>query len=241
LSTLYLIRHAQASFLEENYDKLSSLGETQSTLLGGHLANRGLVFDKVFVGPRERQKKTCELVGRVFQDAKLPWPEPEPTPELDEYQGDELLRKALPRLMSEDVRLQTLAAEFAQAEQEDKRARAKRFQKMFEHVMLSWVRGEIAEDGVEPWAEFNARIGRFVEKVRTLEGKGLHVIAFTSGGSVAGVLQHALRLGHEEAIEVSWMVKNSSVTELAFNPAKLTLSSFNAIPHLQSDKLITYR
>lgn len=241
MSTLVLVRHAQASFLEANYDKLSALGETQSTLLGGYLVNLGYRFDHVYMGPRDRQQKTCALVARVFRDAGVPFPEPELAPELDEYQGEELLKKALPKLMSEDVHLQTLAAEFAKTEQDDKRVRAKTFQRMFEHVMKRWVRGEIVEDGVEPWADFHARIGRFVANVQARPGKGEQVIAFTSGGSVAGVLQHALRLGNEEAIEMSWMVKNASLSELAYSRSRLTLSSFNAVPHLQHEKLITYR
>ena len=241
MSTLVLIRHAQASFLEANYDKLSALGETQSTLLGGHLVNLGYRFDHVYMGPRDRQQKTCALVGRVFKDAGLDWPEPLLTPELDEYQGEELLKRALPRLMSNDVHLQTLAAAFAQSEQDDKTVRMKTFQKMFEHVMRGWARGEINEEGVEPWIEFHARIGRFIEKMRAGAGKGARVIAFTSGGTVAGVMQHALKLDHVTAIEMSWMVRNASLTEVAFNPERLTLSAFNAVPHLQHEKLITYR
>jgi hypothetical protein len=34
MGVLYLVRHAQASFLEPNYDKLSTLGETQARVLG---------------------------------------------------------------------------------------------------------------------------------------------------------------------------------------------------------------
>jgi len=34
MGVLYLVRHAQASFLEPNYDKLSALGETQAGVLG---------------------------------------------------------------------------------------------------------------------------------------------------------------------------------------------------------------
>jgi broad specificity phosphatase PhoE len=34
MSVVYLVRHAHASFLELNYDKLSKLGEAQACLLG---------------------------------------------------------------------------------------------------------------------------------------------------------------------------------------------------------------
>jgi broad specificity phosphatase PhoE len=241
LGTLVLVRHAQASFLADNYDKLSSLGETQSTLLGGYLLNMGRTFDRVFVGPRDRQQKTAALVARVYQDAGVPLPEAKLTPALDEYQGEQLLKKSLPRLMSSDVHLQTLAAEFAESEQEDVRVRAKTFQKMFEHVMRAWVNGVVDEEGVEPWVDFRRRIANFVDELKESTSKGESVIAFTSGGSIAGVVQCALELNNVQTVEMSWMVKNSSLTELAFNPKKLTLSSFNAIPHLQSERLITYR
>ncbi len=241
MSTLLLIRHAQASFLEQNYDKLSSLGETQSTLLGGHLLNHGFEFDRVFMGPRDRQQRTCALVGRVFSDAKHDWPEPVLDGGLDEYEGEALMKKALPRLISEDKHLQVMAAQFAESEHEDKRARARRFQKMFEHVMLAWVRGEIVEEGVQPWAEFHAQIGDFLHRLRQSAQKAERVVAFTSGGSIGCAVQHALGLSHEKALELSWMVKNASITEFAFSKDRLTLSAFNSLPHLQADKLVTYR
>lgn len=241
MGTLVLVRHAQASFLADNYDKLSSLGETQSTLLGGYLLNMGRSFDRVYVGPRDRQQKTAALVARVFQDAGAPLPEAVLTEALDEYQGEQLLKKSLPRLMTSDVHLQTLAAEFAETEQEGPRVRAKTFQKMFEHVMRDWVNGIVNEEGVEPWSDFRTRIGGFVAMLQDTAAKGESVIAFTSGGSIAGIVQCALALSNEKTIEMSWMVKNSSITELAFNADKFTLSAFNAIPHLQSERLITYR
>lgn len=43
MGILYLVRHAQASFLEQDYDKLSKLGKTQARLLGEYWARRGVV------------------------------------------------------------------------------------------------------------------------------------------------------------------------------------------------------
>ncbi|MBM3814434.1 MAG: hypothetical protein FJW20_22650 [Acidimicrobiia bacterium] len=58
MSILYVIRHGQASFLSENYDRLSELGERQSRLLGEHWLSRGRRFDQVYYGPCERQIRT---------------------------------------------------------------------------------------------------------------------------------------------------------------------------------------
>ncbi len=38
MSSLFLVRHGQASFLERNYDKLSAKGEEQARILGRYWA-----------------------------------------------------------------------------------------------------------------------------------------------------------------------------------------------------------
>ena len=56
MGILFLVRHAQASLLEQNYDKLSALGEAQACHLGEYWARRQIVFDRVCAGPCVRQK-----------------------------------------------------------------------------------------------------------------------------------------------------------------------------------------
>jgi broad specificity phosphatase PhoE len=56
MGILFLVRHAQASFLEQNYDKLSALGEAQACHLGEYWARRKILFDRVCAGPRVRQE-----------------------------------------------------------------------------------------------------------------------------------------------------------------------------------------
>ncbi len=240
MSTLILVRHAQASFGAADYDQLSPLGETQSTLLGGHWVNAETRFDTVFIGPRKRHRQTAEGVARVYRDAGFDWPEPLDAPALDEYQGEELLKLALPRLASEDVHLQTLMGALSEVEN-DRSARRKAFQKVFEHVMRAWVRGEISEPGVEPWADFRARVAGWVEELLQTAGRGRRVVAFTSGGFVAGAAGYALGLDDVKTIELSWMVNNAALAEFTFNEERFTLSRFNALPHLQYPRMITYR
>ena len=45
MGTLYLVRHGQASFGEDDYDKLSELGHRQSRRLGEYFAAKGLHFE----------------------------------------------------------------------------------------------------------------------------------------------------------------------------------------------------
>jgi broad specificity phosphatase PhoE len=240
VSTLVLVRHAQASFGKSDYDKLSSLGETQSSMLGGYWVNTGATFDRVLLGPRLRHRQTLDNVARIFGDAGLAWPEPEHTPALDEYQGEELLKRALPRLLENDEHLQTLAAGFAEAEADPAKHR-KHFQKLFEHMMRAWVRGEIDEPGVESWAAFRKRIADWVREIRASAGRGKRIVAFTSGGAIAATVAEALKMGDVETMELSWMLNNASLTEFIFREDRFTLSRFNALPHLEYKRLITYR
>ena len=50
MSRLFLIRHAQASFLSENYDQLSDHGIDQAKILGESLASNEFIFDKIDSG-----------------------------------------------------------------------------------------------------------------------------------------------------------------------------------------------
>src|SRR3990172_9166132 len=92
MSTLALVRHAQASFFSDNYDQLSPLGEEQARLLGQYWVRRGMRFDEVYTGPRVRQIETAALAGEAFAKAGLPWPEPRFVDELDEHHVDRLMK-----------------------------------------------------------------------------------------------------------------------------------------------------
>ncbi len=123
MGILYLVRHAQASFLEPNYDKLSALGETQSRLLGEYWAQRNIVFDRVCVGPCARQKDTVKLVSAAYHKAGLNFPEPQMLPEFDEYHAEDVLRAALPGLLEKDQEIRDLHAAFQVRHQQHRATR----------------------------------------------------------------------------------------------------------------------
>src|SRR5260370_7150293 len=62
---MFVVRHGQASDFEDNYYRLSSLGEKQARLLGEIWARRGLRIDRVFSGPRVRQQRTAEIAAEA--------------------------------------------------------------------------------------------------------------------------------------------------------------------------------
>lgn len=239
MGRLILVRHAQASFLDADYDKLSPLGETQARLLGDYWAKRNVAFDRIFCGPRVRQKDTARIAAAAYTKTQTPLPEPSVMTEFDEYDGESVLKACLPRLMESDISIRDRYETYRGAQ--GSREQRKSFQKLFEVVISRWVDGEIATPGIESWQEFTSRVNRGLDEVLSTAEPNEQVAVFSSGGPVAVAMQRALNLSPRETLQTSWMSRNCSYSEFLFSADRFTLSSFNAFPHLDGDELLTYR
>lgn len=239
MSRLFLVRHAQASFLDTNYDKLSATGETQARLLGEYWARHKIVFDRVASGPRVRQRDTAKFVGEAYRHAGLGFPEPVVMREFDEYQGDAVLEQGLPQLLENDSKVRELHRAFQNSASSSERL--KNFQRMFEVVIGKWVDGQIPLRDVESWPEFCARVNRGLSEFVSASGRGQQVVIFCSGGPIGAATQRALNLSPQDTLRVAWMVRNCSYSEFLCSGDRFTLSTFNAFPHLYDESLLTYR
>jgi broad specificity phosphatase PhoE len=239
MGTLFLVRHAQASFLEQNYDKLSERGETQARLLGEYWAQRNIVFDRACVGPRVRQQDTIKLMSAAYEKAGLKFPAPLVLPEFDEYPGEAVLERSLPALLGTDQSIRDLHAAF-QSSSDSARRRAT-FQKLFEAVIGRWVSGAISVPGMETWFEFCSRVNSGLAKFLSAGGRSERVAIVTSGGPIAVAMQRALDLSPQHTLQVSWMSRNCSWSEFLYSGDRLTLSAFNTHPHLNDAAMLTYR
>jgi broad specificity phosphatase PhoE len=239
MGILFLVRHAQASFLAENYDKLSDLGQAQARLLGKYWVSRRFRFDRVCVGPRVRQTETVKLVSEAYTTAGERFPEALVLPEFDEYQGETVLKCVLPELLENNHRIRELHDTF-QGSPDSARQRAS-FQRLFETVIGMWVSEAIHPDGVETWREFCARVNSGLARFLSAGGRGERVAIFTSGGPIAVAMQRALQLSPENTLGVSWMSRNTSWSEFLFDAERLTLSGFNFHAHIDDPAMITYR
>jgi broad specificity phosphatase PhoE len=239
MGQLFLVRHAQASFLEPDYDKLSALGEHQARLLGKYLAMRRIIFERACTGPRVRQKDTAKLVGEVYRNEGAPFPALRVLPEFDEYHGEAVLEKSLPGLLETDPRIRGLHA--AHHASGDSAGRHATFQRLFEAVISKWACGLICPQGVEPWSDFCSRVNSGLMAFLSAGGRGERVAIFTSGGPVAVAMQRALLLSTESTLQVSWMSRNSSWSEFLHSDNRFTLSSFNAHGHIDDPTMLTYR
>jgi broad specificity phosphatase PhoE len=239
MGRLFVVRHAQASFLEPSYDKLSPLGETQARLLGEYWAGHEVTFDRACTGPCVRQKETARLVSEAYKSARLDFPEPVEMPEFDEYQGEAALEHSLPQLLKAEGNIRELYDVFQGSR--DAEARRKSFQKLCEIIIGRWVEGEILVQAVEPWHEFCARVNRGLTAFLNGSRQGERAVIFSSGGPIGLALQRALDLSPQNALRASWMAQNCSFSEFLYSRDRFTLSTFNSFPHLDDRSLQTYR
>jgi broad specificity phosphatase PhoE len=239
MSSLTLVRHGQASFFADDYDKLSPLGEKQAELLGEHWVRRDFVFDEIYCGPRSRQARTAHIVGERYRAAGKPWPDVITLPELDEYDLNGLVGKLIPELMDRDPGFGDLVESYQRSDGETEKTRA--FQRMFEVLLRHWQSLPHQVDGIETWLAFRERVRRGVDRIRARPGSGRRVAAFTSGGFIGTAVHLALDAPAAAALEVNWRIRNCSLTDFLFSRDRLTLDSFNAVPHLEDTAAWTYR
>ena len=238
MSRLFLVRHAQASFLAADYDKLSPLGETQARLLGEYWVRHQVIFDRVGCGPRIRQNHTSRLVADAFRAEGLPFPEPVVLQEFDEYQGEAVLAISMPQLIRSSDEIRAMHRAFVEAP--DSEARTRAFQIMFQTIITRWVAGQIPVSGAESWADFTARVNRGLARFLSQGKRGEQIAIFCSGGPVSVSVGRALNLSAPDTLRVAWMLRNCSFSEFLYSGERFSLSTLNELPHLQDASLVTY-
>ncbi len=238
---LWFVRHGQASFGSDDYDRLSPLGARQSRILGQYLKKTGVCFDAVYSGDMKRQKDTAKLVTAQLDNL----PAASEASEFNEYDFLSIIHAQLPGLKNE----LGLSPDILSQVRTDR----KKFQKLFSMIVNRWVSGTHDAETVETYKEYTARVrkglGRVIENSRPGQGIGI----FTSAGVINVVMQMALGLSNPRATELGWRIRNTSVSLFGCsvgNPMRGTtdfrfdLMGFNSTAHLDltgNRELITYR
>jgi broad specificity phosphatase PhoE len=231
MSTLYLVRHGQASFGTDNYDQLSATGREQVQLLAEFFLESGEKIDRIYSGTLQRQRETAKIIANAIGIS-------EPVvidPAFDEYDGDVMLR-----CFAESLTPAELEAAGWPALKSDRR----KFQLFLERAARAWVDARIQAEDMLPWHGFLGRITAGLANLMRTEGRSKTLILSTSGGVIGTTVAHVLGLSNHMGVELNWAVHNASITRLIYSADKVTLSMFNALPHLEREgrrHLITYR
>ena len=214
MGELLVIRHGQASFGADNYDKLSDLGHRQSAAVGQALRDMGWVPDRQITGTLIRQKETLASMG--FEAG-------ETHEGFNEYDFQDLLharyKGEVPHLVNAD--------------------RKTHFRTLRETV-FQWQADEI--DGVaETWEHFTSRV-ETARAVACAPGAE-RVLAVSSGGVIGQLTAASLSAPDKMMMTLNLQIKNTSITKFVFTPKAFFLHEFNATPHMMTGDaagLLTY-
>lgn len=239
MSTLWLIRHAQASFLESDYDRLSELGHEQSRRLGAWFAEMGVELDRVVAGPRRRQAHTAELVVEAMRARGARAPDIELVEALDEYRADEIFQAHLPELAREHAEVERLMA--AMQASGDRKERGRAFDRVLQRVLGMWAEGVIEASAIESFVAFRSRLEGALDLLADPAASGQQVAAFSSGGAIGALVASVLGAGPRTALELGFNLNNASVTEIVWSGARRSLRRFNLLSHLPDPAAWTHR
>jgi broad specificity phosphatase PhoE len=230
-----MIRHAQGSSGEGNYDRLSELGIKQAKILGDYFAYLGLRFDAVYSGSMERQADTARIVMAQCPEADVKRGL-SIAPQFNEFDAASIINSQAPGMIREDSSI----ADNLKKLYTNQRS----LQTVLERAVGRWISGRYDIDGVETWQEFRNRISDGITTVEQENAEGKTVALFTSGGVASVIVQIATGLSSEETLRLAWQIRNTSVTTLKSKNDRFNLISFNCLAHLERQKnpeLLTYR
>ena len=210
MGTLYLVRHGQASFGAQDYDRLSDLGHRQCAELGVWMQARGLRFEAVLRGSLRRHRESLEALA-----SNLPGlPDALEWPGLNEYDSEAVVRCVHPGELPRPDTPEAYRQHF----------------RLLREGLARWMAGEVQPEGMPTWAGFLQGVTSALDHVRTRhEGD---VLLVSSGGPIATAVAHVLQAPPATAIELNLRIRNSALTEFVFTPKRHMLVTYNTLPHL---------
>jgi broad specificity phosphatase PhoE len=211
MGTLYLVRHGQASFGEDDYDKLSPLGHQQARRLGEYFAERGVRFDAAITGTLRRHTETFDGIaqGMGWQTEVLQWPG------LNEYDSAAVIGAIHPHKLDKPTSPEMYRSHF----------------RLLRDGLTQWMAGVVSPKGMPTYDGFVQGVTTALDHVRTKHPEH-NVLIVSSGGPISTAVGHILGTSPETTIELNLRIRNSSVTEFAYTPKRHMLVTYNTLPHL---------
>ena len=212
MALVYLVRHAQASFGQRNYDQLSQLGCQQARWLGEWFAEQGIGFKRVLSGTLLRQQDTSrEILAATGGDSDAIITHTG----LDEYQGEAIWAA------------HTSGSDPIAHQRADHRA----YWRTFREAMQAWCDDRLV-DVPETWIEFGARVRDALETASRDTTREDKVLVVSSGGAIGRAITDIVGAPATVAIELNLQFRNTGFCELIAGGGGFRMLSYNNIPHL---------
>lgn len=221
MGRLFLVRHGQASFGSDDYDRLSDLGARQCRRLGEHWRARGQRFEATFTGTLRRHRESldalAEGLGGLADATALPG--------MNEYDAEALVRAIHPQPLPRPTSPELVRQHF----------------RLLKDALTQWMEGRSQPAGMPSWREFSAGVADALDRVRTQHSGDVLIVS--SGGPISTAVAQVLEAPAAAVVELNLRMRNSAVTEFAYTPKRHALVTFNTLPHLEAEGLadwITY-
>ena len=232
MSTVYLVRHGQASFGAADYDALSPIGIEQSRTLGSWMASCGLKMDHALVGEQQRHTQTAEHCWNAFKSESQR--ASKVVAGFSEFDHVEILHRLRP-----DLAGQAALSEWLSRTENPRRE----FQKVFAQALARWVEGK--HDGYsQSFVSFRARCWQaLLDQLNSTSSSDV-IWIFTSAGPISAIVQEALAISNERIPELTWLLVNTGITKLLCREDSVRVATLNQYAHLEQanrSEWITYR
>ncbi len=96
--------------------------------------------------------------------------------------------------------------------------------------LTQWMAGVTSPHGMPSYVEFVEGVASALAHVR--KNTDGNVLMVSSGGPISTAIGHVLGCPAESTIELNMRIRNTAVSEFNFNPKRMSLISFNNLPHL---------
>jgi len=240
MSTIFLIRHAQASFGTDDYDRLSLKGHKQAYVAGEYLHAAAATIDTIHAGSARRHIETAEGIAKTVRTKNGAVPRIEIDPRLNEVDADEQFKHLVPILAGADTQIAALA------EEAKKSSRA--FQKVLSRVFTHWQDLPLEYPHLESWPDFSARVNSSIKEIASKAGSGANTVVVSSGGAIATIAQQLIGLPKTGAYPLFEALLNCAISRLLHTGDRVSLVSFNDYSYLHSlgqmrtgEDLVTFR
>lgn len=204
MGTIIFVRHGQASFGTDDYDRLSPLGHRQAAWLAEYFDQNGLSFDRLICGDLRRHRETiapiCDRYGM----------EPGVDARLNEFDYD------------------ALADRYHMTSPLDPATSREEFLRLLPEIFLAWENDQLS-GATEAYSQFQMRVDDAVDEALQI---GKSVLIVSSGGPIATTLRRVMSLSNRSTSDLLLNIHNSSFHRFEFEAGRLRLSQFNASPHL---------
>jgi broad specificity phosphatase PhoE len=228
--TVYLIRHAQASILEEDYDNLSELGIKQANLLAQYFQDESIIPSIIITGSLKRHIQTAEptikLIGKKSKIKEYR--------EMNEFSKD--LMKGLIEI---ELNRNPEFAKEVNAYQAIRKIGGKKlvisFFKLTNHLILKWKNG-MTPPNIESYDDFVKRILFFKEELMK-EKTNTNIFIFSSGTPISYLTSNIIGMPEDRRIDLANYLWNTSVSVFKLKNSIFFPISINTIPHLHTKEL----